>query len=169
MKPKLVINTRRDSKGRIRVSSLMDDQIIGQMTVIGVVGFRRRNSDEDRQLVYKAIHHTRQHIGGNTILVSGGCPQGADLFAEEYAEMHRLPIIRHLPDQTQLREDVPKRAAYAIINYARNELIAADADVLIACVAPDRKGGTEDTIKKFLKRLGFTEVQAIQEGKLILV
>jgi len=148
---KLIINTRQNSKGKVLVNPDMDDQIVAQMTVIGVVGSRRRDSGEDRQLVYKTIHHLRQRIGGNTILVSGGCPKGADLFAEEYAEIHRLPIIRHLPDQTQLREDVPKRAAYAIINYARNELIAKDADVLIACVALDRKGGTEDTIRKFKK------------------
>lgn len=166
---KLIIDTRRDSKGRIQVSSLMDDQIIGQMTVIGVAGSRRRNTDEDRQLVYKTIHHHRQCVGGNTILVSGGCPKDADLFAEEYAEIHRLPIIRHLPDKAQLRKDVPIRAAHAIINYARNELIARDADVLIACVAADRKGGTEDTIKKFLKVLGLTESQALDRGKLILV
>ena len=44
------------------------------------------------------------------------------------------------------------RWAYAEINYARNTLIARDADELIAVVAEDRKGGTEDTIKKFLKK-----------------
>lgn len=32
-----------------------------------------------------------------------------------------------------------------------------EADVLIACVAEDRKGGTEDTIKKFQK-LGKTQL-----------
>jgi len=30
----------------------------------------------------------------------------------------------------------------------RNTLIAKDCTVLIACVAEDRTGGTEDTIKK---------------------
>ena len=166
---KLIINTRQNSKGKVLVNPDMDDQIVAQMTVIGVVGSRRRNSGEDRQLVYKTIHHLRQRIGGNTILVSGGCPKGADLFAEEYAEIHRLPIIRHLPDHAHLNPNLPPRAQWAVINYARNTLIANDADVLIACVAPDRKGGTEDTIKKFRKRLGFTEAQAIEDGKLILV
>jgi hypothetical protein len=151
MKPKLVINTRKTAVGIECDVAGMETHIVAQMIVIGVVGSRRRNTGEDHQIVYQAIHHLRQKIGGNTILVSGGCPIGADLFAEEYAGMHRLPIIRHLPDQTQLREDVPIRAAWAIVNNARNTLIAADADVLIACVAPDRKGGTEDTIKKFKK------------------
>ena len=39
--------------------------------------------------------------------------------------------------------------SYAKANYERNTLIARDSDVLIAVVAPDRKGGTEDTIKKW--------------------
>ena len=129
---KLIINTRQGPKGKVLVNPDMDNQIVIQMTVIGVVGSRRRNTGEDRQRVYLTIHHHRQYVGGNTMLVSGGCPQGADLFAEEYADMHRLPIIRHLPDRTQLRDDVPARAAYAIIAYARNELIAKDADTLIA-------------------------------------
>jgi len=32
-----------------------------------------------------------------------------------------------------------------------NTYIARDSDILIACVSKDRKGGTEDTIKKYLK------------------
>lgn len=143
---------------------------------IGVVGSRRRNSDWDRQIVYRAIHSMRQRIGNTHLpalcevtLVSGGCPKGADKFMEEYADIHRLEIVIHRPNESELRKDVPVRAAWAIINYARNALVAKDADVLIACVAPDRCGGTENTIKHFLKKLGITEPQAIREGKLILV
>jgi len=44
------------------------------------------------------------------------------------------------------------RWAYAKANYERNTLVAGDSDVLISCVAPDRTGGTEDTIKKFIKQ-----------------
>ena len=35
--------------------------------------------------------------------------------------------------------------------FIRNGHIAEAADHLIACVAEDRTGGTEDTIKKFMK------------------
>jgi predicted Rossmann fold nucleotide-binding protein DprA/Smf involved in DNA uptake len=31
--------------------------------------------------------------------------------------------------------------------YARNRLIAEDADILLAMAAPDRKGGTENALK----------------------
>ncbi len=35
--------------------------------------------------------------------------------------------------------------------FIRNTDIAENSDILIACVSKDRTGGTEDTIKKFLK------------------
>jgi hypothetical protein len=35
--------------------------------------------------------------------------------------------------------------------YARNQLVAKDCDRVVAFVASDRKGGTEDTIKRALK------------------
>lgn len=145
---------------------------------IGVVGSRRRNKNADRQIVYRAVHHLRQQIESGhwykTVIVSGGCPKGGYKFAEEYADIHRVEAIIHRPDQSQRDwlvsvRHVPVRAACTLVNYARNELIARDSDILIACVAPDREGGTENTIKHFLKKLNLTEGQAIQQGKLILV
>jgi len=78
----------------------------------------------------------------------------------------------HFPNEDDLDPVILRknpRAAWAIINYARNKLIARDADILIAVVAADRKGGTEDTIKHFRKKFGKTEKQLIEEGILILV
>ena len=40
---------------------------------------------------------------------------------------------------------------YVKANFDRNTLIAKDSDVLIACVNLQKDGGTEDTIKKYLK------------------
>lgn len=139
---------------------------------IGVVGSRRRNSQEDREIVSKAITANIEALkeinelhGQNLIpvLVSGGCrvydpkkgkrvPCGADGFAEEYAEEQGIPIIIYYPDRSKLDSKLPPKIAHAKINYARNAQIADKSDVLIACVAPDRKGGTENTIEKFLKR-----------------
>ncbi len=119
---------------------------------IGVVGSRSRNSLEDYLLLLDAIRSKIAEHGIDKIqLVSGGCRDGADSFAED---IHKelalpLPIIIHHPDKTKLRPNLPTRIAWAEINYARNTLIAEDSDILMAMVAPDRKGGTEDTIKKF--------------------
>jgi hypothetical protein len=60
-----------------------------------------------------------------------------------------IPIVIYYPDKSLLPPN-PDKSDFARINYARNTLIAQDSDILIACVSPDRKGGTEDTIKKYL-------------------
>jgi thiamine pyrophosphate-dependent acetolactate synthase large subunit-like protein len=112
---------------------------------IGIVGSRRRNTEKDKQIVKNAVMHfsTKEC---ELVLVSGGCPKGADRFAEELAKELNLPIKIHYPDKSKLEEDT--RWAYTKIYFERNTLIAQDCDILLALPAPDRKGGTEDTIKK---------------------
>jgi predicted Rossmann fold nucleotide-binding protein DprA/Smf involved in DNA uptake len=118
------------------------------MKVVGIVGSRRRDSEADLEDCRKAFLKTYQD--GDT-LVSGGCPKGGDRFAEVFAKEYGIPIKIRYPDRSQLDPEKMKRNpkwAYAEINFARNTLIAQDSDVLIAVVADDRKGGTEDTVKK---------------------
>jgi hypothetical protein len=106
------------------------------MKKIGIVGSRRRDGTPDYMSVMNAFDDIYEK--GDTI-VSGGCPQGGDRFAEELAKDRGLSILIHYPDWAS-----NGRAA----GFARNGKIAEDCDILIACVAEDRKGGTEDTIKK---------------------
>lgn len=104
---------------------------------IGIVGSRRRNS----MLDYKAVKEALLNIyDDGDELVSGGCPQGADHFAEDLAKRLQIPIKIYYAQWEKLGKSA---------GFARNGLIARDADVLIACVAHDRTGGTEDTIRKF--------------------
>lgn len=112
------------------------------MKVIGIVGSRRRNGASDLKAVEDALL-TNYEDGDR--LVSGGCPQGADHFAEYLAKKHQIPITIHYA----------KWSKYGTrAGFIRNADIAQDADILIAAVAADREGGTEDTIKKFLNLLG---------------
>jgi len=106
---------------------------------IGIVGSRRRDSIKDYDLVeaqFKLLYSP-----GDNRLVSGGCPKGGDQFAEMIATKYSIPILIHYAEWKKFGRSA---------GFQRNGLIARDADVLIACVAPDRTGGTEDTIKKFL-------------------
>jgi hypothetical protein len=107
--------------------------------IIGIVGSRRRSTQEDFGLVRDAFIKVYQP--GDAI-VSGGCPVGGDRFAEDIASDMQIPITIY-------------NAAWKIYGrsagHKRNTFIAADADVLIACVAYDRTGGTEDTIRKYSK------------------
>lgn len=106
---------------------------------IGIVGSRRRDSDLDWMICCDEF--AKVYKPGDAI-VSGGCPKGADAFAEQIARMHGLTIVIHHADWN----GIGKAAGFV-----RNTKIAQDCDVLIALVASDRSGGTEDTIKKAMK------------------
>jgi hypothetical protein len=119
---------------------------------VGIIGSRKRNTPSDKKAIRKSLKAKINFWGKKNItIVSGGCPEGGDRFAEELAEEFKLPIIIHWPDKKLLPEK-PKKWDYANMFYARNTLIARDSDLIIACVTPERKGGTEDTIKKFRKK-----------------
>lgn len=109
------------------------------MKTIGIIGSRRRNSQAGYGLVCNAF--AGLYEPGDRI-VSGGCPQGGDAFAERIAKQRQIPITIYYAEWDRLGRSA---------GFARNGDIARDADVLIACVAEDRTGGTEDTIKKYLK------------------
>ena len=108
------------------------------MKKIGIIGTRRRNNNE----AYKKVENDFFEIYENgDWIVSGGCPKGGDRFAEVIAKKHGIPILIFYPNWERF-----KRGAGIV----RNGDIAFHSDVLIACVAKDRKGGTENTIKSFL-------------------
>lgn len=126
------------------------------MITIGIVGTRRRDSDEDRNMTESAFRAVKKFFQDNEKetefrIVSGGCRQGGDRFAEYIARLHGLTIIIHYPDwlNAAMRPNFNTMAA----GFIRNSKIAEDCDVLIAVVADNRKGGTEDTVKK-VEKLG---------------
>lgn len=111
------------------------------MKRIGIVGSRRRDAHDDFTKclsVFQSIYDEGDRI------VSGGCPKGGDRFAEVIAKKLGIPITIYYPNW-----DRDGRGA----GFKRNTSIAEDSDVLIAVVAEDRTGGTEDTVKK-AKKLG---------------
>ena len=108
------------------------------MKVIGIVGSRRRDSTADFKACQRAFLDIFEP---DDTIVSGGCPRGGDRFAELLADIYEVPIKIHYPDW--------KMGRFA--GLTRNTDIAQDADVLIAVVASDRKGGAEDTVRKATK------------------
>jgi len=101
----------------------------------GVVGSRRCKS---QSLVEDFV---RTLLPGDTV-VSGGC-WGPDEWAEDQAKAMGLKTITHHPYLDGIRGQHEITKAY----YARNRLIAQSSDVVVAFVAADRTGGTENTIK----------------------
>jgi hypothetical protein len=109
------------------------------MKKIGIIGSRRRNSGIDQKAVREKFFEIYED--GDWI-VSGGCPQGGDRFAEKIAKDNGIPIIIFYANWKKYGKGA---------GFMRNGDIAENSDFIIACVTEDRTGGTEDTIKKFLK------------------
>lgn len=82
-------------------------------------------------------------LPADAVVVSGGAA-GPDTWAAEAAAARGLGLVVHMPDKTgaKTRWEATERF------YARNQKIVDDSDALVAFVAPDRKGGTEDTIRR---------------------
>lgn len=114
---------------------------------VGVVGSRRRNAPADKEKIRKALKQLIDKPDVRVHLVSGGCPEGADRFAEELAEEFKIGISIHYPDKESL-PDNPQYYDLVKMYYSRNTLIAGECHILISLPASDRKGGTEDTIRK---------------------
>lgn len=123
------------------------------MKTIGIIGTRSRDTREDLLLVELAF--VTIYKPGDRIC-SGKCPKGGDRFAVILAEKYHTPKLWFPPKWDDL--DVPgARIKYnkwgkpynANAGFTRNTDVARKSDELIACVAPYRTGGTEDTITKW--------------------
>ena len=109
---------------------------------IGVIGTRRRDTYEDLMLVYDVF---KWYYNEGDSICSGLCPKGGDRFAVMIAD--RLYI-----DKNKRIWYPPNWKEYGNqAGFIRNTDIAKTSDILIACVAKNRKGGTEDTIRKFIR------------------
>lgn len=123
---------------------------------VGVVGSRRRDSDKDFNIIYSygyALINKARKANAELVFISGGCKQGADFFIKKFCEHNNIQLIEHLPNFNGLEAHNKNYRMVVERYYARNKLIAQDSDFIIAMVAPDRKGGTENTIK-YAKELG---------------
>jgi hypothetical protein len=107
--------------------------------MIGIVGSRKRNCVYDYKDVEDAF---LKYYREGTWIVSGGCPEGGDHFAELLAKKFGVPILIFHANWQKYGKGA---------GFVRNTDIAYHSNVLIATPSKSRKGGTEDTIKKFKK------------------
>ena len=110
--------------------------------ILSIVGTRRRHNSFVKKLIRSIIEDICP-----TKIVSGGCPKGADLFAKELAIEMNIEYQEFPPDIKENMNYYDRVKEY----YARNKQIAENCDKLLAVVSENRKGGTENTIKHFLK------------------
>ena len=94
------------------------------MTTYGVVGSRCRTGEHDYQLI---VNYLRSVWRDGDTLVSGGCPTGADAFAERIAAKYELPITVYRADWKEYGK---------MAGPIRNKEIAWNCDVLVALLHP---------------------------------
>ncbi len=150
----LVSHERRDLQRLVRESDLEIERLKGELRdccvnrptdqrsyemtkgpKFGVVGSRRWKSQSSVEGFVRTL------LPGDTV-VSGGC-RGPDLWATNMAKRMGLKTVIFLPQF----DDATDRWEIAKAYYARNRLIAEASDVVVAFVAADRTGGTENTLK----------------------
>lgn len=106
---------------------------------IAIVGSRSRT---DQQAVVAFV----ASLPTGVTVVSGGC-HGVDTWAAEAARARGLDVMEHRPDATGVRSRGEAVRRY----HERNARVVADADMVVAFVAVDRKGGTENTIRHAIR------------------
>lgn len=119
--------------------------------IIGIIGTRKRDTSVASHVIINKFDEIYEE--GDWIC-SGGCNKGGDRFAEQIAKSKGIPILIFYPNY--------KKYGSPAALFIRNGGIADTSDVIIACVMKPQegisnvigrpKGGTEDTLRKFLER-----------------
>jgi hypothetical protein len=132
------------------------------MKKIGIIGTRKRNVRTDFIEVQEAFFDIYEE--GDWI-VSGHCPKGGDAFAEKIAYDWGIPILL-FPPKKKIRKEF----------FARNTSIAETSDIIIAClinphesiydIYKRKSGGSEDTIRKFLNKIGYHKFHSDNDIKM---
>ena len=123
---------------------------------VAIVGSRRY---ENKKKIKDFIFQLREGYGTGTIIVSGGCKQGADRYAKKYAlelglqyeeyppfhEVHNLYCV--LPE-SRYNKDFSMRNFFV-----RNKIIASTSDFIVAFISEGVEAkGTVNTLE-YAKKL----------------
>ena len=123
---------------------------------IGIVGSRRY---ENKKKIKDFIFKLKEEHGVDTIIVSGGCKDGADRYAKKYALELGLQYEEYPPFHEVHNLYCPMPSSrygrpYNIRNFhARNKIIAGTSDFIVAFIAEGvQSDGTFSTLN-YAKKL----------------
>ena len=126
---------------------------------VAIVGSRRY---ENKRKIKEFIFKLKQEHGEKTIIVSGGCKDGADKYAKKYAlelglQYEEYPPFHEVHNLYCTMPESRYSKPYSIKNFhARNKIIAGTSDIIVAFI-PDgvEANGTKNVLeysKKFDKK-----------------
>ena len=123
---------------------------------VGIIGSRRY---ENKKKIKDFVFKLKNQYGNDTIIVSGGCKQGADRYAkkytlelglqyEEYPPFHEVHNLYCVLPESRYNRDFSMRNFFV-----RNKIIASVSDFIVAFV-PDgvESKGTISTLE-YAKKL----------------
>ena len=123
---------------------------------VAIVGSRRY---ENKKKIKDFVFKLKQQYGDKTIIVSGGCKQGADRYAKKYAlelglqyeeyppfhEVHNLYCV--LPES---RYDKP----FSMRNFfARNKILVGTSDFIVAFIPKGVEANGTMNVLEYAKKL----------------
>ena len=118
---------------------------------VAIVGSRRY---ENKKKIKDFVFKLKQQYGDDTIIVSGGCKQGADRYAKKYALELGLQYEEYPPfhEVHNLYCPLPEsryRKKYSVKNFfARNKIIAGTSDFIVGFIQEGvEANGTMSTLK----------------------
>ena len=104
---------------------------------VGIVGSRKY---ENRQKIKQFIFKLKREKGPDTVIVSGGCPRGADYYAKKYAlelglQYEEYPPFHEVHNLYCTMPESRYGKPYSIKNFhARNKIIAGTSDIIVAFI-----------------------------------
>ena len=126
---------------------------------VAVEGSRRY---ENKRKIKEFIFKLKEEYGTDTIIVSGGCKDGADKYAKKYAlelglQYEEYPPFHEVHNLYCTMPSSRYSKPYSIKNFfARNKIIANTSDFVVAFIAEGvQSDGTFSTLnyaKKFNKK-----------------
>jgi len=119
---------------------------------VGIVGSR---TWQNKKKVKEMIYSLKQKFGDQLIILSGGCPQGADALAKKYALEFECYYREFNPSHTNknlysaMNEGFYNKTYSPKNFFHRNKLLAKSSDYIIAFITEGEKSsGTLHTIKE---------------------
>ena len=126
---------------------------------VAIVGSRRY---ENKRKIKDFIFKLKNEYGEKTIIVSGGCKQGADKYAKKYAlelglQYEEYPPFHEVHNLFCTMPESRYGKPYSIRNFfARNKIIAGTSNIIVAFIPEGVEArGTKNVLeyaKKFDKK-----------------
>jgi predicted Rossmann fold nucleotide-binding protein DprA/Smf involved in DNA uptake len=143
----------------------MSQRITKTSVRVGIIGSRNW---QNHKKVKDTIYNLKQKFGESLIIISGGCPNGADAMAKKYALEFDCFYREYNPSHTN-------KNLYSAMNegfygkvytpknfFHRNKLLARGVDYLIAFIPEDdESNGTIHTIKEAKKCIDVKKIIVI--------